>query len=233
MAPRALWAKMIWCRPVFGLFVVALVWTAAIFLAPMTLPPGTFAMTTGRANVVDHWDIWMRPEVNWFARVVYVLGDAECHQLWYRSFWINGNQMPVDARDTSLFLFGTFGLFWAMMTPASAFVGRGIANAFPPRVRRWAERIGPTGFSLLVVALGVLPVALDGFTQLLTPYESTNGMRVATGVPGGLVVGLVVGMMIKAVRLVSLHARALRAATEAPEPTRSAGGGSPPRPPGS
>lgn len=233
MALRDVWAKMVWSRALFFLFALTVWWTASIFLVPLTIAPGTFAFTEGRANVVDHWDLYAGPEFNWYAKVIYTLGDAECHQLWYRSLWVNGNQMPVDARDTSLFLFGTFGLFWAMMTPASAFVGRGIANAFPPRVRRWAERIGPTGFALLIVALGVLPVAVDGFTQLLTPYESTNGMRVATGVPGGLVVGLLVGMMIKAVRLVSLDARALRAATEAPEPTRSAGGGSPPRPPGS
>ena len=203
MAPRALWAKMIWCRPVFGLFVVALVWTAAIFLAPMTLPPGTFAMTTGRANVVDHWDIWMRPEVNWFARVVYVLGDAECHQLWYRSFWINGNQMPVDARDTSLLLFGTLGLFWAMLAPAAVTASEGVANAFPPRVQRWAERLGCVWFTAVLVFLAVFPLALDGFTQLFGWRESTNLLRVLTGIPAGLVLGLVFGQVLKAVKRTS------------------------------
>ncbi|HKZ48518.1 MAG TPA: DUF2085 domain-containing protein [Thermoplasmata archaeon] len=203
MAPEALWAKMVWCRPLFGLFVLSLVWTASIFLAPMTLPPGTFAMTTGRANVVDHWDIWMRPEVNWFARVVYVLGDAECHQLWYRSFWINGNQMPVDARDTSLFLFGTLGLFWAMLAPAAGTASKGVANAFPPRVRRWAERLGFVWFTAVFVFLALFPLALDGFTQLFGWRESTNLLRVLTGIPAGLVLGLVFGQVLKAVKRTS------------------------------
>ena len=233
MAVRDVWARMVWSRALFVLFLVAVWWTASIFLAPMTIAPGTFAYTEGRANAVDHWDLYAGPEFNWYAKVIYVLGDAECHQLWYRSLWINGNQMPVDARDTSLFIFGVIGLFWAMMTPASTSVSRGVVNAFPPRVRRWAFRIGPTWFALLVVGLGVLPVAVDGFTQLLTPYESTNGTRVLTGIPGGLVVGLLVGMMLKAIRQTGLEVRALRAATGGRAPTRSGGGGSPPRPPGS
>jgi uncharacterized membrane protein len=223
---------MVWSRALFVLFVLAVGWTVSIFVAPMTIAPGTFAFTTGNANRVDHWDLYAGPEFNWYAKVVYTLGDAECHQLWYRSLWINGNQMPVDARDTSLFLFGTFGLFWAMMVPASVFVSRGLVNAFPPRVQRAAARIGVLWFALLVVALGILPVAVDGFAQLLTPYESSNSTRVLTGIPGGLVVGLLVGMMIKSIRQASVESRAVRRATAAPAPTRSASGGSPPRRPG-
>lgn len=216
MGLREVWSKMRWSRGLLALLVVCLVWTVSIFVAPMTIPPGSFAFTVGRANAVDHWDIYSGPAFNWFARVVYVLGDAECHQLWYRSLWINGNQMPVDARDTSLFIFANFGLFWAMMAPPAASIGRGIVGAFPAKVQGWARRLGEVRFAFLVVVLGILPVAVDGFTQLLTAYESTNGTRVLTGIPGGLVVGLLVGVLVKSIRQVSIETRELRRARLAP-----------------
>ena len=219
MVWRAVWAKMRWSPGLLALLAVSIFWTVSIFLAPMTIPPGSFAYTVGRANAVDHWDMYARPEFNWYAKVIYVLGDAECHQLWYRSLWINGNQMPVDARDTSLYLFANFALFWAMMTPACVSVGRGIARAFPPRIWRWSQRIGETGFAALVVVLGLLPVAVDGTVQLVTAYESTNATRVVTGIPGGLVAGLFVGTLVKSIRFVGLEVRTFR---EEPGPRKSA-----------
>jgi len=213
VAVRDVWARMVWSRALFVLFLVAVWWTASIFLAPMTIAPGTFAYTEGRANAVDHWDLYAGPEFNWYAKVIYVLGDAECHQLWYRSLWINGNQMPVDARDTSIYLFATFGLFWAMMTPASLSVSQGIVNAFPPKVRAWARRVGPLWFAVSAVALGLAPVAVDGTVQLFqawTHYESTNPVRVVTGIPCGLVAGLLLGTVVKSISLVGREAREMR-----------------------
>jgi uncharacterized membrane protein len=37
--------------------------------------------------------------------------------------------------------------------------------------------------------IGLIPMAIDGFTQLLTDYESTNFIRVITGFGAGLVAG--------------------------------------------
>ena len=211
--PSDLWARMTWSKGLFVLWIVVLAWTASLFVAPLTIAPGTFAWTPGGANVVDHWDLYQGPAFNGFARVVYVVGDAQCHQMYTRSLWINGNQMPIDARMTSLYIFGLFGLFWAMMAPLSPSTSAGIANAFPERIRRWAERIGSERFALLVVVLGLLPVAVDGFTQLfaaVTHYESTNAIRVLTGVPGGLATGLLLGMMTKSVKAFELEYRAMR-----------------------
>ena len=210
---RDFWRTMVWSRALFVLFLFSAWWSASIFFAPMTIAPGTFAYTTGRANAVDHWDLYAGPAFNWYAKVVYVLGDAECHQLWYRSFWINGNQMPVDARDTSIYLFGTFGLFWAMAAAPSIFVSQGIVNAFPPRVQGWARRIGGVRFAALVVGLGLLPVAVDGTVQLFqawTHYESTNPVRVVTGISCGLVAGLLLGTVVKSISLVGREAREMR-----------------------
>ena len=47
----------------------------------------------------------------------------------------------------------------------------------------------------LVVAF-LLPVAIDGFTQLLTPYESTNPVRVLTGMWTGIIGGAIIGVMV-------------------------------------
>lgn len=204
---------MTWSKGLFILWVIILVWTASMFVAPLTIAPGTFAFTMGGANIVDHWDLYQGPGFNDFARALYVIGDAQCHQMWTRSLWINGNQMPIDARMTSLYIFGLIGLFWAMMTPPSPQTSVGIANAFPERIRRWAAKIGVERFALLVVLLGILPVAVDGFTQLfaaVTHYESTNAMRVLTGISGGLVVGLLIGMMIKSIKAFDLEYRAFR-----------------------
>jgi len=206
---------MKWSRGLLVLFCITLFFTVSIFLAPLTLAPGTFVYITGRANIVDHWDMYAGPAFNWYAKVIYTLGDAECHQLWYRSLYINGNQMPVDARDTSLFIFATFGLFWAMMTPAALTTSAGVVNAFPPRVQQWARRIGPVKFTFLVLFFGLLPVGLDGFYQLfqgVTHYESTNAVRVLTGVSGGLAVALVIGMMIKSIKVFNIAYKAARAA---------------------
>jgi uncharacterized membrane protein len=93
-----------------------------------------------------------------------VIGDTECHQLANRSFFINGNQMPFCSRDVGLFI----GLA----------VGAGVATFI-------RYRINP------VLALaGLVPIAIDGGTQMLTDYESTNTLRLATGVVAGVALSL-------------------------------------------
>jgi len=217
------WAKMKWSKALLVMFVLTMFWVVSLFAAPLSIAPGTFAFTTGGANTVDHLNLYETPAFNWFAKVIYTVGDAQCHQLWYRSLWINGNQMPIDARMTSLYIFGVFGLFWAMMTPASQSASQGIANGFPPRIRRWAEKIGFEKFALLVVLAGLLPIGIDGFTQLfavVTHYESTNATRILTGLPGGLVAGLLLGMMVKAIKQFDIEYRAMRTRYVAPNPNK-------------
>ena len=210
---------MRWSRALLVMLGLTLFWIVSLFAAPLSIAPGTFAFTTGGANVVDHWDLYSRPEFNWFAKVIYTVGDAQCHQLSGRSLWINGNQFPIDARMTSLYIFGAFGLFWAMMTAPATSASQGIANGFPARIRKWAEKVGVEKFALLIVFLGLLPMGIDGFTQLfaaVTHYESTNEMRILTGIPGGLVAGLLLGMMVKAIKQFDVEYRGMRAKASLP-----------------
>ena len=222
-ALRAVWTKMRWSRALLVMFGLTLIWVVSLFAAPLSIAPGTFAYTIGGANVVDHWSLYAGPGFNWFAKVIYTVGDAQCHQLWYRSLWINGNQLPIDARMTSLYIFGAFGLFWAMMTPAATSASQGIANAFPGRIRRWAEKVGVEKFALLIVFVGLLPIGVDGFTQLfsaVTQYESTNATRILTGLPGGLIAGLLLGMMVKAIKQFDVEYRTMRAQVSTSTPNK-------------
>jgi hypothetical protein len=43
---------------------------------------------------------------------------------------------------------------------------------------------------MVVAAIMVAPMALDGFGQMLTSYESTATMRLLTGTPFGLFLGV-------------------------------------------
>jgi uncharacterized membrane protein len=134
------------------------IWLALVFIAPLTLPSGSVPDLSGSVGTVDNWQ--SIEQMNPLAGAVYLLGDSQCHQLLERSFVINGNQMPFCTRDLGIFI----GLV------------AGIAIAFSGRLR-----IGPR-FSLLLL----VPMALDGGAQLISSYESSNLIRLATGIAAGV-----------------------------------------------
>src|SRR5205807_10307773 len=94
----------------------------------------------GGANLVDHENIWETFPL--YARVVYTIGDAQCHQLWYRSFLLNGNQMPIDQRMTSMYLFANLGLLAAIFARPSTSTGQVMLNALPEFLRRRLWKFG-------------------------------------------------------------------------------------------
>jgi uncharacterized membrane protein len=134
------------------------IWLALVFIAPLTLPNGSVPDLSGSVGAVDNWQ--SIEQMNPLAGAVYLLGDSQCHQLLERSFVINGNQMPFCTRDLGMFLGLVVGI-------AIAFSG-------------WL-RIGPKLSLLLLV-----PMALDGGAQLIGSYESSNLIRMATGVVAGI-----------------------------------------------
>jgi uncharacterized membrane protein len=164
------------------------------------VPPGSFANAVGVANLVDHESTWETFPL--YARVVYTIGDAQCHQLWYRSFSLNGNQLPIDARMTSMYVFANLGLVAVMFARPSTSTGRVILNSLPAFVRRRLESVGVERGAALLMIGGMVPTAIDGFTQLFKVggYESTNAMRVLTGAPLGYVGGLLLGAMLVTIR---------------------------------
>ena len=176
----------------------------------------TRANLDGAANAVDNGAVY---NTMWFyPQIIYYIGDAQCHQMAARTLWLNENQMPMDARMTSIYLFANFGLISAILATPSTSIAQGMVNALPRRMQDWARRhVGPTFFAGLLVFLGLLPVAVDGFWQLLSNggYESTNLKRYLTGIPAGWVAGLLVGVMVKSIRQVDIETTALRARAQA------------------
>lgn len=90
-----------------------------------------------------------------------------CHGLPQRSFETFGTTMPVCARCVGVYVGLLAGL---------------VAFAFLP----WVTERVMRGIAMVAVA----PLAVDGFTQLLGLRESTNPLRLATGIAAGLAFGM-------------------------------------------
>jgi uncharacterized membrane protein len=133
-------------------------WLVVVLAAPFALTPGSIADLSGRAGSVDNSEIIDR--MNPFSAAVYLIGDANCHQLSERSFYLNGNQMPFCARDVGIFL----GLVAGMV----------IVLLAAPR------------FSWIALILLALPLLIDGGIQYVGGYESNNILRLITGALGGV-----------------------------------------------
>lgn len=205
------WQRLLWSKPLFGLLLLNLFWCASFFIVPLILPSGTFAWPyaqyplvayhLGGANQINYEPIWQTLWI--YPRAVYTFGDLQCHQLWYRSLWINGNQLPMCARMTSMYVFANFGLVAAAFAEPSTSSSRVMVQAMPAWIRRRLARYSPERGAALIVLVGLLPIAVDGFYQLfsdVTHYESTNITRILTGVPGGFVGGLLIGAMLISIR---------------------------------
>jgi len=119
----------------------------------------------GKVNIPDNADYINSHITNPVARGVYLIGDIMCHQHADRSFFIRGNQMPFCARCAGIFL----GLA----------IGMVIGVLFKVRI----------GIGLYILTL--LPMVLDGGIQLITSYESTNLIRLLTGLLVGTFTSLV------------------------------------------
>lgn len=105
---------------------------------------------------------------------LYWLFHFICHQEPARSFWIAGHPMAICARDVGLY----GGLWFGLLTTLWRKV----------RVPGW------------LVALCVLPMALDGASQLLGLRESTNALRLITGGLAGVPTALYLSARIGSLR---------------------------------
>ena len=205
------WARLTWSKALFGLLVINVAWTASLFICPYLAPSGSFANQVGGANVIDHENIWATYSI--YPRIIYTIGDAQCHQLFYRSFWLNGNQMPIDERMTSMYVFANLGVLAAIFAQPSTSTGQVMLNALPRFLSRRLARLGTERAGGAIVVLGLTPMAIDGFTQLfrVNNYESTPLARVVTGALAGFVGGLLVAAMLVTIRQFSIEMQALQA----------------------
>jgi uncharacterized membrane protein len=189
------------------ILIISLIWNVSMVLAPMTIPPGTVSGLYGGANRLDYGDLWstLPPAQG----AVYMLGDIECHQIASRTIYVNGNQMPVCARDASLFLFLSFGFLAAAVVKPDIAISRMVLRLLPAGMRGRLEKgIRPLLFTWFLSFLCLAPIAIDGGLQLVTSYESTNALRFITGAPAGFFLGLILGMMIQSLQLPTAPRRA-------------------------
>ncbi len=152
-------------RPERTLLLIFAALALLVFLTPFLSPPGTITGLGGGTGTIDDGDTW--EGLDPLSSLVYQAGDLLCHQKEERSLFLNGNQMPVCARDAGLFLGVPLGFLALLLVPY--------------RAPLWA-----------IVALGA-PTVIDGGVQLLTDYESTNLIRLVTGTAAGA--GLALLMM--------------------------------------
>ncbi len=149
-------------RVVLVLFILSSVWLVLVVTSPLMVRPNTLRDLSG--VVGGHENEHLFKNLNPLPHAFYWMGDAECHQLANRSYFLNGNQMPFCARDVGLFLGLVLGFLFATFV-------------------RW--KIHP-----VLVLLGLVPIAIDGGLQIVSSYESTNLLRLATGTLAGLVLAL-------------------------------------------
>jgi len=155
-----------------------MIWILLLFLAPLVLPSGSVSDLSGVVGFSDNNIIIRDMSFPWNA--VYSVGDQLCHQKSERSLFLNGNEMPFCTRCTAIWL----GLA----------IGLGIMVIY-------MVELNEKFFFAIILAL--LPIGIDGIGQLLGFWESTNVVRILTGLPAGMICGVALGIIFYELR--SLH----------------------------
>lgn len=144
------------------MLIIFSAWLIIVVLSPFSLPSGSVTDLSGKVGEIDNGEAL--EGMNPVARIIYAIGDINCHQLTERSLFINGNQMSFCSRDLGIFI----GLV------------AGVSLALLLDIR----------ISILVFLLTLIPMGVDGLLQILTDYQSTNSLRLVTGIVAGAGVSL-------------------------------------------
>ncbi len=177
---------------VFVIFIVAFFYTVSLFIAPLTLDPGTVEGLDGAANRIVYNEEWR--DLPFYHRAVYTFGDLNCHQKHGRSYSLNGNQMPVCARDVGIFIGASMGLLLMSFTKSC----RDLKDTLLDMINLDLSMSKKKKVALLVIlgAIFALPLILDGSIQLVTGYESFNEFRTFTGLLFGFGFSVFISAMI-------------------------------------
>ena len=194
---------------------VATFFLISFFLVPAYLPADSVPDLSGRANALDYYseDSWGNSQTDdsnevghnqsehgifaWgeldpYAGFIYAFGDLNCHNKAERSWEINGNQMPVCVRDIGIFFGIAIGGFLFSRRGLNRWTLRdSFLSLFPDQYMESVYKNNRRTLAVVVIAvIFVLPMAVDGFTQLLIDsYESNAFLRFVTGTPFGMFIG--------------------------------------------
>ena len=163
---------------VLVLFILSLLYTMSIFIAPLTLEPGTVTELQGTPNQVVYAEQW--EELPMYHRAVYTFGDLNCHQMHSRSYYVNGNQMPIAGRMTGIFIGFTAGFFLMSFASGSENYKRTLLDLLKVDPE-WSNGKEMALLFFLIV-LFMLPMILDGGLQFVIDYDSFNEFRTLTGI---------------------------------------------------
>jgi uncharacterized membrane protein len=141
------------------------------FLSPALLHTASIRDLSGLTVIVDNEElIETLPFPHSF---IYAVGDRLCHQKNERSFFINENQMPFCSRCIAIWVGVSIGLAFMIF-----------------------YRVALDERFLFLVIFSLVPVGIDGFGQLLGFWESTNFIRLLTGLFVGIMCGIAIGVII-------------------------------------
>lgn len=156
---------------VFIFFLFFFIWILLQVLAPLALPNESVSDLSGTVGFSDNENIIRNMSFPW--NYIYSSGDHLCHQRIDRSLFLNGNEMPFCSRCTAIWL----GLA----------IGLGFMLFFTLELN---EKL------LLAIVVGFAPIGIDGIGQLFGFWESTNLVRILTGLPAGIICGIAIGIII-------------------------------------
>lgn len=158
-------------------FICVFAYTISLFIAPLTLEPGTVRDLDGNANMIDYQERW--DDLPPYHAAIYIFSDFNCHQRYYRSYSLHGNQMPVCARDVGVFLGLSLGSVIMIFIRKRRDYRDTIFEILPFEQQMPDKKKNYVLF--ILGALVVLPIGVDGGLQLVTSYESVNPLRTITG----------------------------------------------------
>jgi uncharacterized membrane protein len=152
-------------------FIPFLVWILLQIIAPLALQQASVTELSGNIGVADNEKMLDKIPAPWNA--IYGCGDRLCHQKAERSLFINGNQMPFCTRCTAIWLGFAVGLGFMVF-----------------------YKIQLNEKFLFLILIGIVPIGIDGVGQLLQLWESTNIIRLITGLFAGIVCGIAIALII-------------------------------------
>jgi uncharacterized membrane protein len=158
----------------FIMFLVCMAWVIILFAVPAVLPANSVNFgddgVVGIRPLYEDTQTQIEEDVdNEFCKSIYNFGDSSCHLLENRTYFIKGNQMPLCARDVGIYVGFALGAIFLTF--------------FMIELKIWW------------IIASLVPIGVDGLTQMYTAYESTNPVRLITGGLAGMMTTMVLGIM--------------------------------------
>jgi uncharacterized membrane protein len=165
---------------IFVFFLLFFIWILLQFLAPFALPTGSVPDLSGVVGFSDNENAIRNMSFPWNA--VYASGDRLCHQQAARSLFFNGNEMPFCTRCTAIWLGIAVGLGFMVL---------------------YTIELNEKFLFLMIFSL--VPIGIDGVGQLFGFWESTNLIRLLTGLLAGIICGMAIGIIIDEIKTIRIH----------------------------